>query len=284
MRQNRNDEAADVLRRALTRREDPEVRELLAHLERELESSAGMAQRGSAHFHVTFQGDRDDALGEALVRVLEDKYRMLAGTFGHEPKNEIPVVLYPLETFRGVSGAPGWAGASYSHFDGRIRIGTRDLSAGFVPLDLERTLTHELVHAFVASLSRGQATRDINEGLAQYHSGARLGYRMARSRTRTVDGRTTVDDFYDGALSFVEYLLHRYRQSDDERPAGVDGQDGHRPGVSPRVRPALRGDARGVAAAAGVTSPARRAAARGAPAWPSSLREVPALSAGVSRR
>jgi hypothetical protein len=213
MRQNRNEEAADVLRRALGRREDPGVRQLLARLERELDSSAGMTQLGSAHFHVTFQGARDDALGEALVRVLEDKYRMLAGVFRHEPKHQIPVVLYPMQAFRGVSGAPGWAGASYSHFDGRIRIGTRDLTAGFVPLDLERTLTHELVHAFVASLSRGQATRDINEGLAQYHSGARLGYRMARSRTRTVDGRITVDNFYDGALSFVEYLLDRHGQS-----------------------------------------------------------------------
>jgi hypothetical protein len=212
VKQNQSAEAAEVLQRLLARVDDPQARVLLAQLSRELDASRDMAQRGSSHFRLQFEGDRDDAIGGAVLQTLEDKYGMLARALGCEPTAEVPVVLYPRQKFLDLSGAPSWAGASFSHFDGRIRIGTRDLSAGFVPLDLERTLTHELTHAFVAACSGGRVPSDVNEGLAQYLSGRRLGYRFDPARAGK-GGRVKVADFYDGALSFVEYLLDRHRQS-----------------------------------------------------------------------
>jgi tetratricopeptide (TPR) repeat protein len=210
--QGRDEEAADVLRRRLASRDDAAARMALARLERELQSVAGLARRTSSHFAVRFEGREDTALGSALLQVLEDKYAMLARTLDFEPDREIPVLLLPRETFRSRSSAPDWAGAYYSRADGRIRIGTRDLSPGFVPVDLERTLTHELTHAFIHARTRGAVPDDINEGLAQYLSGKRLGYRLDPNRAVVRDGRMKVDDFYDAALSFVEYLLDRYRQ------------------------------------------------------------------------
>lgn len=138
---------------------------------------------------------------------------MLARTLDCEPSREIPVILLPQESFRTFTDAPGWAGGFYSHSDARIRIGTRDLSPGFVPVDLERMLTHELAHAFIHARTRGAVPDDVNEGLAQYLSGKRLGYRLDPNRAVVRDGQMRVDDFYDSALSFVEYLLDRYRQS-----------------------------------------------------------------------
>jgi tetratricopeptide (TPR) repeat protein len=208
MRQGRDDEAVDVLRRLLARQDDR-----LSRLEAQLGSFAGMASQQSSHFGVRFEGEGDAALGKAILQTLEQKYEMLSRTLGFEPPGEVQVILYPRETFQSVSTAPRWAGGYFSHFDGRIRIGTRDLSAGFVPVDLERTLTHELTHAFMAARTRGVAPDDINEGLAQYLSGRRLGYRLAASRAVVKDGRMKVDDFYDAALSFVEYLIDRYRQA-----------------------------------------------------------------------
>jgi hypothetical protein len=213
VKQNRDDEAAEVLRRFLSRRDDPAARTMLAQLERETGAARGMTRRSSSHFSLSFDGEANDALGREVLKVLEEKHTMLARILGFEPGIEVPVVLYPREAFRSVSQASKWAGGYYSHFDGRIRIGTRDLSAGFVPLDLERTLTHELTHAFVHRRTQGLVPRDINEGLAQYLSGARLGYRLEASRAQAQDGRIKVDDFYDSALSFVEYLLGRYGQS-----------------------------------------------------------------------
>jgi len=224
--QGRDEEAADVLRRRLAVRDDGAARQALARLERELQSVAGLARRASSHFAIRFEGREDAALGAALLQVLEDKHAMLARTLDFEPDREIPVLLIPRETFRSTSSAPDWAGAYYSRADGRIRIGTRDLSPGFVPVDLERTLTHELTHAFIHARTRGAVPDDVNEGLAQYLSGKRLGYRLDPSRAVVRDGRMKVDDFYDAALSFVEYLLDRYRQpalNDLLRYAGETG-------------------------------------------------------------
>lgn len=209
--QGRDEDAADVLRRRLTARNDPAARAMRAQLEASLQSVAGLAHRSSSHFSVTFEGQADDALGRSLVQTLEEKRAMLARTLDFEPAQPISVILYPREAFE-ATGAPSWSGATFSHGDGRIRVGTRDLSAGFVPLDLERTLTHELTHAFVFGLTRGALTLDVNEGLAQYLSGARLGYRLDPSRVVRTGERVKVDDFYDSALSFVEFLIDRYRQ------------------------------------------------------------------------
>jgi tetratricopeptide (TPR) repeat protein len=225
-RQGRDEEAADALRRRLAVRDDAAARAALARLEKELQSVAGLARRSSSHFTVRFEGREDAALGSALLQVLEEKHAMLSRTLDFEPDRAIPVLLIPRETFRSASSAPDWAGAYYSRADGRIRIGTRDLSPGFVPVDLERTLTHELAHAFIHARTRGAVPDDVNEGLAQYLSGKRLGYRLDPSRAVVRDGRMKVDDFYDSALSFVEYLLDRYRQpalNDLLRHAGETG-------------------------------------------------------------
>lgn len=211
-RQGRDEDAADVLRRRLAVRDDAAARAELSRLETELQSVAGLARRTSSHFTLRFEGREDAALGGALLQVLEEKHAMLSRALDFEPDRAIPVLLLPRETFRSASSAPDWAGAYYSRGDGRIRIGTRDLSAGFVPVDLERTLTHELVHAFVHARTRGAVPDDVNEGLAQYLSGKRLGYRLDPARAVVRDGRMKVDDFYDSALSLVEYLVDRYRQ------------------------------------------------------------------------
>jgi len=137
---------------------------------------------------------------------------MLEDILDCEPNRQIPVILLPRETYRSASSAPDWAAGYYSHSDARIRIGIRDLSPGFVPLDLERLLTHELAHAFIHARTGGAVPDDVNEGLAQYVSGKRLGYRLDPRRAEVQDGRMEVDDFYDSALSFVEYLIGRYRQ------------------------------------------------------------------------
>ena len=211
--EGRDEEAADVLRRRLAIRADPAARAELERLEKELRSVAGLARRASAHFDIRFEGGVDATLGNALLKVLEEKYSMLARTLDCEPDRTIPVVLLPDETFRTATSAPAWAGAFYSHGDGRIRVRTRDLGAGFVPVDLERTLTHELTHAFIHARTGGAIPDDVNEGLAQYLSGRRLGYKLDPARAAVRDGRMKVDDFYDSALSFVEYLLDRYRQA-----------------------------------------------------------------------
>ena len=149
---------------------------------------------------------------------------MLARTLDFEPAQPIPVILYPRE--RSWRRAPQLGPARPSATATAGSVSVRATSPGFVPLDLERTLTHELTHAFVFGLTRGALTRDVNEGLAQYLSGRRLGYRLDPSRVATTGERVKVDDYYDSALSFVEYLIDRYRQSSVNDALKYTGETG----------------------------------------------------------
>jgi hypothetical protein len=74
---------------------------------------------------------------------------------------------------------------------------------------MDRTLLHELTHAFVADRTRGIAPRDIQEGLAQYMEGERVTERLTPEQlTLLADGRAGgVMGFYLYALSFVGYLV-----------------------------------------------------------------------------
>ena len=108
--QGRDREAADGLRRRLTARpDDAAARRELARLDRSLDSVAGLAHRTSAHFSVRFEGEADDALGRALLELLEEKYDMLEDILDCEPNRQIPIILLPRQTYSSVSSAPDWA-------------------------------------------------------------------------------------------------------------------------------------------------------------------------------
>jgi len=57
------------------------------------------------------------------------------------------------------------------------------LTASLNP-ELDQTLIHELVHAFLADRSRGVAPRDLHEGLAQYMEGKRLDRDLSEEQLR----------------------------------------------------------------------------------------------------
>jgi hypothetical protein len=124
--------------------------------------------------------------------------------------------LYPRQRFAALSrelGTPGWAIGTFSDFDGRIRVATGNLGRD-VPPGLENILTHELVHAFVDARTRGLAPRDLDEGLAQYLSGHRSnGVSPEQAALFVKGGRVEVYLFYRAALSFVQFLIERYRQT-----------------------------------------------------------------------
>jgi len=105
-------------------------------------------------------------------------------------------------------GAPAWSGGIYDGIDGRIRIPIGGLSSSLTP-DMDGTLIHELTHAFVADRSRGVAPREIQEGLAQYMEGKRLGSALTEEQLKALaDGRIGgVGGYYLAALSFVEHLI-----------------------------------------------------------------------------
>jgi tetratricopeptide (TPR) repeat protein len=208
MRQDRTPEAAEALQAALDIQDDPETRGLLARIRKGMADEKGMTEQQISHFHVRYDGDTHDAVGREILRALERHYATLASTLDFQPAAAVPVILFSREGYYNASGAPAWSGGVYDNIDGRIRVPIGGLSASLTP-DMDDTLIHELTHAFVADRTRGVATRDIQEGLAQYMEGKRIGSELTEAQLQAfADGRIGgVGGFYLGALSFVEYLI-----------------------------------------------------------------------------
>lgn len=208
MRQDRNGEAAEALQAALDIQDDPETRGLLARIRKAMADEKGMTEQQISHFHLRYDGDTHDAVGREILRALERHYATLASTLDYQPAAAVPVILFSREGYYNASGAPAWSGGVYDNIDGRIRVPIGGLSASLTP-DMDSTLIHELTHAFVADRTRGVASRDIQEGLAQYMEGKRIGSELTPEELQAfADGRIGgVGGFYLGALAFVEHLI-----------------------------------------------------------------------------
>ncbi len=74
---------------------------------------------------------------------------------------------------------------------------------------MDGTLIHELTHAFIFDRTRGSATREVHEGLAQYMEGKRSASDYSpQVLAALADGRIGgVNGFYLAALSYVEHLI-----------------------------------------------------------------------------
>jgi tetratricopeptide (TPR) repeat protein len=239
VRQDRMREATDLLTAFLQTHDDAETRAFLARLLHDQAPEKSLEEARLAHFHVRYDGEAHEEVGREILRLAERHYATLARSFDYEPAEPIPVVLLSRTGYYDATGAPAWSGGQYDGFDGRVRIPIRGLSGSLAP-DLDDTLIHEITHAFVADLTRGKASHELQEGLAQYMEGKRTGQIDAQRLRALADGRLGgVSGFYFGALSLVEDLFAQRGQggindllralatarSNDEAFRSVYGQD-----------------------------------------------------------
>jgi Tfp pilus assembly protein PilF len=140
---------------------DPGLLKTLAKWRAEDQVESRFYESRGAHFRVRFEGPADDLLARRVVEMLEKAYWHVGGILSTYPPQTIEVILYTVEQFHDVTRSPAWAAAAY---DGSIRVPARDALTR--PGDLERLLTHELVHAFVTSLGGRSVPVWLNEGLA----------------------------------------------------------------------------------------------------------------------
>ena len=175
-----------------------------AGLERQLEArlaaGAGFSEHQVSHFHVRYDGEAYEEISRDVIQALDAGYAKLVGELGFEPRRPIPVDLLSREDYVEETGKT-WTAGQYTHGDGRIRVKVRGLT---VTPAFEETLLHELCHAFLGDLTGGRTPREINEGLAQYVTGRRVGWQATDPRDAA---RYPWKPFYDDALSFTEYLV-----------------------------------------------------------------------------
>jgi tetratricopeptide (TPR) repeat protein len=182
------------------------LREKITKAERELHAGRGYSFVATPHFNLRHDTEREPGLQSAVEDFLEDKYRELADVFRHAPSQPITVLLYPNQQFRDVTQAPDQVVGLY---DGKIRVPLGGLHR--LGESAQRVLAHELTHAFVYSLTRGNCPRWLHEGIAQRMEG--------RTLTRTAGAQvkallqagdpaqwTSQPISYPAALSFTLFL------------------------------------------------------------------------------
>ena len=114
-----------------------------------------------AHFTVLFEGPADEITARRAIDILEAAYWRIGGALRTFPPRTITVVLYTEQQFQDITRSPAWSGGL---FDGQIRVPVRNALER--PVELERVLAHEFVHAVVAMLAGRTVPQWLNEGLA----------------------------------------------------------------------------------------------------------------------
>jgi tetratricopeptide (TPR) repeat protein len=150
---------------------------------REAERQQGLYESRGTHFSVKFEGPADEMLARRAVEMLESAYWRVGSALTVYPAQPITTLLYTAQQFRDVTRSPEWAAAAY---DGRIHVPTQ--GALDRPGELERVLTHEFVHALVATLAGRNVPVWLNEGLATvFESGELAG---GRTLAASSDGQS----------------------------------------------------------------------------------------------
>ncbi|HEV3219172.1 MAG TPA: tetratricopeptide repeat protein [Candidatus Acidoferrales bacterium] len=167
---NRIPEAVNEWKRAQKIQPDPEVAKALEKAERDARAEVGFREGETAHFVIHYTGNAAPLLAGEILHTLEIHFEQISALLDYTPPEPIGVILYTDQQFQDITRAPSWAGAIN---DGRIRIPVQGLTS--VTDDLSRELRHELTHSFLQQKMRGHSPTWIQEGVAQWVEGRRVG-------------------------------------------------------------------------------------------------------------
>ena len=155
---------------AALRPRDSSIAALLDRWRRESAVHNGYVERPSGHFRILYEGGAQQNVGDRVAQVLEREYLRIGKTLNSFPAETITVVLYTNQEFHDITRSPSWA---TGHYDGRIRVA---VGGTLSSRDLDRVLTHELVHAVVASAAPRRVPVWLNEGLATHLESSEHGW------------------------------------------------------------------------------------------------------------
>jgi tetratricopeptide (TPR) repeat protein len=146
------------------RHRSPRGGELQRQLEdwrKEYELQSRFHELRSEHFTALFELAADEPFARQVAARLEAAYTRIGESLGVYPSLPITVVLYTREQFSDITRLADWSAAAY---DGRIRV---PLADGLrQPEELDRVLSHEYVHAVIATVGGRNVPAWVNEGLA----------------------------------------------------------------------------------------------------------------------
>lgn len=185
-----------------------------------------------AHFVVRYsKGTTEEAMAKLVLKNAEQIYQPVIKAYGYKPGGKITVVLYP--TREALGRTFGWSAdesAMGVYWGGVIRVlspeqwinsGEKgDMAAVFAQ---SGPMAHELTHLVVDYKTRGNYTRWLTEGIAQYKENQVTGFEFndpAGRLDQPLYSLAQMDDQFDAlpnqalayseSLSAIRYLGRRY--------------------------------------------------------------------------
>ena len=149
---------------------DTGVRDALDRWRRESSLHSSYLERPAEHFRILYEGGTQQSVGDRVAAVLEREYPRIGKALNTVPGEPLTVILYTNREFHDITRSPSWAVGNY---DGRIRIAVGGAGSG---RELDRVVTHELAHAFIASAASRRVPVWLNEGLATYLESGDVGW------------------------------------------------------------------------------------------------------------
>lgn len=145
---------------------DENLAKLNQKYSRDAASERGMSTVQDGRFVLKFVNIPDQAdLREATLRALSSAYSRVCGTYGFQPREALPVILYPSSgAYYEGSGAPRWSAAQY---DGKIRV---PLASGAAQ-GVDAVIAHEMTHYVLHEIAGDRIPAWLDEGLAQISEG-----------------------------------------------------------------------------------------------------------------
>ncbi len=201
------------------------LRQKIEKIQKEHSVEKSLDTYDEEHFIIKYRKGEQGYEGYWLKNLLRDTYTLLSQDFGHYFNHKTAVLFYAGKEFHDVTGQSAWVGGLY---DGKIRLPA--YRQGFKEADLRAAATHEMTHAFVASLGGARAPAWIHEGLAQYEQSkvqpvntmvfnAAIRTKALMPMNRLLSENLKIEKmdplevalFYQEVFMLVRYMVDRYQ-------------------------------------------------------------------------
>ncbi len=164
--------ALDLFQQAYQGAPQPELAELIAKVQKEIQEAGNFETQDKGVFKISFEGNEVRHVARETRRLLANAQREMIGKFSLRPEGTIPVVIYSAGQFKQILGLHSWAGGAY---DGKIRLPIADLSEEDLvngKETLRKLIFHEYTHALIHNRTApAHIPVWLHEGLAQNAAG-----------------------------------------------------------------------------------------------------------------
>jgi hypothetical protein len=151
---------------------NPALNEVYQDARREADADRSNEKLYGVHIALRYDSQAlpEDA-ARAILATLDDDYSRVSAELGCNPDERIVAIVRNRESYLRTTGAAEWSGG---HYDGRIHLAWT--TGSYIDRQMQRALTHELVHACLMSIPSGSSPWPawLQEGLAQKLSGDTL--------------------------------------------------------------------------------------------------------------